>query len=116
MTPDPSQWYAISKATDVATVGKTFTATFIQCEKKVFENLSESLECELVSELYRYQSKRQFREKRTEPVRGQLPANHQGETPAPHQSHGGTHHRKSTSCGSELISHQTRSSALQYEL
>ena len=51
MTPDPSQWYAISKVTDVATVGKTFTATFIQCEKEVFENLSESLECELVSEL-----------------------------------------------------------------
>ena len=51
MTPDPSQWYAISKVTDVATVGKTFTATFIQCWGKSFENLMESLECELVSEL-----------------------------------------------------------------
>ena len=50
-TLDPSQWYAISKVTDVATVGKTFTATFIQIGKKVLENLSESLECELVSEL-----------------------------------------------------------------
>ena len=51
MTPDPSQWYAISKVTDVATVGKTFTATFIQCWGKSFENLMESLESELVSEL-----------------------------------------------------------------
>ena len=51
MTPDPSQWYAISKVTDVATVGKTFTATFIQCWGKSFENLMESLECQLVSEL-----------------------------------------------------------------
>ena len=51
MTPDPSQWYGISKVTDVATVGKTFTATFIQCWGKSSENLMESLECELVSEL-----------------------------------------------------------------
>ena len=50
-TPDPSQWYAISKVTDVATFGKTFTATFIQCWGKSFENLMESLECEFVSEL-----------------------------------------------------------------
>ena len=51
MTLDQLQWFAISKVTDVATVGKTFTATIIQHEKKVFGNLSESLECELVSEL-----------------------------------------------------------------
>ena len=51
MMPDPSQWYAISRVTDVAIVGKTFTATFIQCWGKSFENLMESLECELVSEL-----------------------------------------------------------------
>ena len=51
MTPDPSQWYAISVVTDVATVGKTFTATFIQHGEEPFENLMESLECELVSEL-----------------------------------------------------------------
>ena len=50
-TPDPSQWYAISKVTDVATVGKMFTATFIQCGEESLENLMESLECELVSEL-----------------------------------------------------------------
>ena len=51
MTPDPSQWYIISKATDVATVGKTSTATFIQSGEESHENLMESLECELVSEL-----------------------------------------------------------------
>ena len=50
-TPDPSQWYAISKVTDVATVGKTFTATFIQWWEKSFENSMESYEYELVSEL-----------------------------------------------------------------
>ena len=50
-TYDPSQWYTISKVTDVATVGKTFTATFIQHGEETFENLIESLECELVSEL-----------------------------------------------------------------
>ena len=48
MTPDPSQWYAISKVTDVATVGKTFTATFIQRGEKLSVDI---LECELVSEL-----------------------------------------------------------------
>ena len=48
---NPSQWYTISKVTDVATVGKTFTATFIQHGEEAFENLMESLECELVSEL-----------------------------------------------------------------
>ena len=51
VTYDPSQWYTISKVTDVATVGKTFTATFIQHGEEVVENLMESLECELVSEL-----------------------------------------------------------------
>ena len=50
-TYDPSQWYTISKVTDVATVGKTSTATFIQHGEEAFENLMESLECELVSEL-----------------------------------------------------------------
>ena len=50
-TYNPSQWYTISKVTDVATVGKTFTATFIQHGKRSFENLMECLECELVSEL-----------------------------------------------------------------
>ena len=50
-TPDPSQWYVISKATDVATVGKMFTATFIRRGKRSIKNLKESLECELVSEL-----------------------------------------------------------------
>ena len=48
---DPSQWYTISKVTYVATVGKMFTATFIQHGEEAFENLMESLECELVSEL-----------------------------------------------------------------
>ena len=48
MTLDPSQWYAISKVTDVATVGETFSVTFFQCEGN---NLMEFLECELVSEL-----------------------------------------------------------------
>ena len=48
-TLDPSRWYAITKVTDVATVGKTLTATFIKCVG--LENLMESLECELVSEL-----------------------------------------------------------------
>ena len=51
VTYDASQWYTISKVTDVATVGKTFTATFIQHGEEAFENLMESLECELVSEL-----------------------------------------------------------------
>ena len=50
MTPDPSQWYTISKVTDVTT-GKTLTANFIQHGKEAFENLMESLECELASEL-----------------------------------------------------------------
>ena len=50
-TYDPSQCYTISKITDAATVGKMFTATFIQSEEEKFENLIESLECELVSEL-----------------------------------------------------------------
>ena len=50
-TYDPSQWYTISKVTDAATVGKTLTATFIQHGEEAFENLIESLECELVSEL-----------------------------------------------------------------
>ena len=50
-TYDPSQWYTISKVTNVATVGKMFTATFIQHGEEAFENLIESLECELVSEL-----------------------------------------------------------------
>ena len=50
-TYDPSQWYTISKVTDAATVGKMFTATFIQHGEETFENLMESLECELVSEL-----------------------------------------------------------------
>ena len=48
MTFDPSQWYAISKVTDVATVGETFTATF---EKSLNKNLMVPLECEFVSEL-----------------------------------------------------------------
>ena len=48
MTLDPSQWYAISKVTDVATVGKTFTATF---KKSLNKNLMVPLECEFVSEL-----------------------------------------------------------------
>ena len=47
-TYDPSQWYTISKVTDI---GKILTATFIQCGEEAFENLMESLECELVSEL-----------------------------------------------------------------
>ena len=51
VTFDPSQWFTISKVTDVATVGKMFTATFIQHGEEAFENLIESLECELVSEL-----------------------------------------------------------------
>ena len=46
-----TQWYTISKVTDVVTVGKLITATFIQHGKKSFENLMESLECELVSEV-----------------------------------------------------------------
>ena len=46
-----TQWYAVSKVTDIATVGKTLTATFIQRGKEAVENLMESLECELVSEL-----------------------------------------------------------------
>ena len=48
-----TQGYTISKVTDVATVGKTcaFTATFIQCGEETLQNLMESLECELVSEL-----------------------------------------------------------------
>ena len=46
-----SQLYTISKVTDVATVGKTFTATFIQDGKEAVENLMAYLECELVSEL-----------------------------------------------------------------
>ena len=50
-TYDPSQWYTISKVTDVATVGKMFTATFIQHGEEAVENLVESLECELVAEL-----------------------------------------------------------------
>ena len=50
-TYDPSQWYTISKVTDAATVGKTFTAIFIQHGEEAVENLMESLECELVSEL-----------------------------------------------------------------
>ena len=50
-TYDPSQWYTISKVTDAVTVGKMFTATFIQHGEEAFENLIESLECELVSEL-----------------------------------------------------------------
>ena len=51
VTYDPSQWYTISKVTDAATVGKMFTTTFIQHGEEAFENLIESLECELVSEL-----------------------------------------------------------------
>ena len=51
MTPDPSQWYAISKVTDVATVWKMFTATFIQHGEEAIKKLMESFECELVSEL-----------------------------------------------------------------
>ena len=50
-TYDPSQWYTISKVTDAATVGRMFTATFIQHGEEAFVNLMESLECELVSEL-----------------------------------------------------------------
>ena len=46
-----TQWYTLSKVTDVATVGKTFTATFIQHGEEPVEYLMESLECELVSEL-----------------------------------------------------------------
>ena len=48
---DPSHLYAISKVTDVVSVGKMFTATFIQSGKESHENLMESLECELMSEL-----------------------------------------------------------------
>ena len=48
---DPSHLYAISKVTDVATVGKMLTATFIQSGEESHENLMESLKCELVSEL-----------------------------------------------------------------
>ena len=51
VTYNPSQFYTISKVTDAATVGKTFTATFIQQAEEAVENLMESLECELVSEL-----------------------------------------------------------------
>ena len=50
-TYNPSQWYTISKITDAATVGKMFTATFIQHGEEAFVNLMESLECELESEL-----------------------------------------------------------------
>ena len=50
-TYDPSQWYTISKVTDVTTVGKMLTVTFIQHGEESLENLMESLECELVSEL-----------------------------------------------------------------
>ena len=50
-TYNPSQWYTISKVTHVATVGKMFTATFIQHGEEAVENLVESLECELVAEL-----------------------------------------------------------------
>ena len=50
-TYNPSQWYTISKITDAATVGKMFTATFIQHGEEAFVNLIESLECELESEL-----------------------------------------------------------------
>ena len=46
-----TQCYTLSKVTDVATVGKTFTATFIQHGEEAIEILIESLECELVSEL-----------------------------------------------------------------
>ena len=45
---NPSQWYTISKVT---TIGKMFTVTFLQRGKRAFENLMESLECELVSVL-----------------------------------------------------------------
>ena len=48
---DPSHLYVISKVTDIATVGKTFTATFTQRREESLENLMECLECELVSEL-----------------------------------------------------------------
>ena len=50
-TEDPSHLYAISQVTNVATVGKMFTATFIQSGEESHENLMESFECELVSEL-----------------------------------------------------------------
>ena len=50
-TYDPSQWYTISKVTDVVTIGNKFTATLIPCGEEAVENLMESLECELVSEL-----------------------------------------------------------------
>ena len=50
-TYDPSQWYTISKVTNVATVGKTFNSIFIQHGEETFENLMKSLVCELVSEL-----------------------------------------------------------------
>ena len=46
-----TQCCTISKVTDAATVGNTFTATFIQRGEEAVENLMESLECELVSEL-----------------------------------------------------------------
>ena len=46
-----TQCNAISKVTDAATVGKTFTATFIQHGEEAVENLMEYSECELVSEL-----------------------------------------------------------------
>ena len=46
-----TQCYTISKVTDVVSVGKMFTATFIQSGKESHENLMEYLECELVSEL-----------------------------------------------------------------
>ena len=50
-TYNPSQLYTIFKIADAATVGKTLTVTFIQRGEESLENLMESLECELVSEL-----------------------------------------------------------------
>ena len=83
------------KGVEVAAVGDEAAALLqaIDFEGKPCEVPIKSLECELASEITG--TCRVDREKRTESVPDQLPAHHQGQTPAAHQSGGPTQQRES---------------------
>ena len=75
----------------------------------------KSLECEIVSEIADTRTSCSVEGRgQGRPVQDQLPAHHQGETPATHQSPGPARPGESISCSSEVTSREAGHSNLNY--
>ena len=105
--PDPSKCSATGRGVEAAVVGETSTAIFhaLNFKSQPCKESVTSLNCDLMFEkLIHEQSRVQHSTKRTKSIRDQLPAHHQGEAPAPHQSGGPAHQGKSLQHSSDITS------------